>query len=105
MAKCKHRDEEFTDEQMAKWHSKGIRQTQCQVCHKWFWPHEWKPKLKCEIVTKKPKYKTIKGWANTNNGIIVAHNVPSWNKMDRVSGGKTIPCTILIEAKYLKGGK
>ena len=105
MSKCKHRDEEFTEEQMARWHSKGIRQTQCQVCHRWFWPHEWKPKPKCEIIPKKPRMVRVKAWVgpraladfmtDDRMGIMFSN----WFNGSHCSDN--IPVTIIIDRKYI----
>ena len=100
MSKCKHRDEEFTEEQMARWHSKGIRQTQCQVCHRWFWPHEWKPKPKREIIPKKPRVVRVKA-ALTHIPKVGAETQMVSIDLKAVKAG-WIPCIILISKKYLR---
>lgn len=56
---------------------------------------------RCEIVPRKakPKYKRVKAWALiTGMGSVWALSI----KGDKF---RTIPCTILIEAKWLKGRK
>ncbi len=56
---------------------------------------------RCQIVSKpKPKYKTIKGWASIRYGKVWCAGVRKWS-----STKKLYPCTITIEAKYLKGAK
>ena len=53
---------------------------------------------KCEIIPKKPKTKTFKGWAfKDENGNIAAFN--------KKAGKPFFPCTITIATKYLKEGK
>lgn len=53
---------------------------------------------KCEIISPKPKYKRIKAWARWR---IDGEMFAVTDKYE----DNTIPCTILIEAKYLKGRK
>ena len=86
MAKCKY----FYDRQA------------CLVTHKTGCPKNTTGD--CDI--KPPRYKRIKAWAWWNHwdNVYVANsgcNKPNY-KRDRVVA---IPCTILIEAKYLKGDK
>lgn len=59
-------------------------------------------KPKCEIVAKKPKMVRVKAWANMDEDswcdIITAVNVlPKY-----FSGAYSVPCTILIDEKYLR---
>lgn len=93
---CKHWDDQnLTEEKQAKWNSKGIRQTQCEVCKRWFWPHEWAKKI---IAPKKRKTVRVRAWAYIND----------FGGIETVSTAKVLgrkPVTILIDRKYIGGKK
>lgn len=59
----------------------------------------------CEIPTKrKPKYKKIKAWCRiTNNGEVI--EIYYANGFSKEDSKGLFPCTIMINAKYLKGDK
>lgn len=101
MSKCKHWDDQtLTYEKEGKLHSRGLRQTQCPVCNRWFWPHEWAKKP----IPKKPKMVRVKAWADVSKEGILFGAFPDKFVFRAEKGGYTA-CTILIGAKYLKGGK
>ena len=50
-----------------------------------------------DIVTKKPKWVTIKGWAEDNKS--------GWKFVEEGSGVYQYPAELRVKAKYLKGGK
>lgn len=79
----------YADKQMRK----GVKQTYCPKCKLWLWP--------CEVKgPKKPRVVRVKAWCNydKDGGLFVADNINGQK-------GHDFPCTIIIEAKYLKEKK
>jgi hypothetical protein len=60
----------------------------------------------CEIITRKPKMVKVKGWAWMDRaGKKVAAATTTYKNMEYLGVYDGFPCTILIDRKYLKGGK
>ena len=53
----------------------------------------------CEIITKKPKYKTINGWAS------ISEEYGGWQFIEQGHGVLSIPAELRIKVKYLNGAK
>ena len=95
--KCKHSDK-ITFEQAEKLHKKGQLQTQCPVCHKWYWPCEWADGG--PIPPKRSKDVKIKAYIALDRfkrpySVRLASDSDYWNKLIWK------PCNIIIPAVEL----